>query len=837
MKKTKKYLFLIATSILLCCGTNYQTNAATYYKNKLTLKQPDNSQVDVIVTGDEYYQQIESLDGYTLCRNDEGFICYADVSDDNTKLIASDTIYTGNDYNDNTSIWDKLFKNKKSRSKHNSISDSAKDEERDKVKKELYFDKTEESEERTFNDYVNDSKQGLAAKTTEQIKGLTLIINFPDLKSSISRNELSNFFNQPGYRGFNNNGSVRDYFYDISNGAVEYTNIVTEFYTARYNKSYYDNANTDGYEKALVLVREALNWLKSTGFDFSQLSVDRYGELRGVNILYAGDADAGWAKGLWPHQGYIPEGFSSNGVNIHKYELSNIGSDLSLATICHENGHLLFGYPDLYDYTGNSGGCGTYSTMSYNLDPKNPIPPDPYCRNIISKWNNTVNLNSLNNSVVTANSSDTANQNVFKWSSNLNPKEYYLIENLQKSGRYSTLPDDGLMIWHIDEAGNNSNYQNNSNKHYQVSVVQADNRKEIERNINGGNPGDLFCGGYKDTFNDSTSPSARWWNNTNSGLSISNISSKGRNMTFKVGNSNISPDNDTIGFDKNDKPINIASKAGISTSFCSSWESVDALNDGYTPTNSNDRAHAVYGNWPETGTQWVQYTFDRNYIISRCDLYWFKDGQGIDVPSSYKIQYFDGQTWRYVTNAKGLGTAINRYNQTTFDAVTTNAIRVEINSNGKFSTGILEWGVYGIQRNVALKGAASTSYCSSWESINALNDGYIPTDSNDRAHAVYGNWPKTGTQWVQYTFDRNYTLSKCDIYWFKDNQGIDVPSSYDIEYWDGESWKKVPNAYGLGTNINTFNTTTFTPVNTNAIRININSNGEYSTGILEWRVY
>lgn len=682
----KKHLLLIAASIILCVGTSYETDAATYYKNKLTLKQPDNSQVDVIVTGDEYYQQIESLDGYTLCRNDEGYICYADVSEDNTKLIASDTIYTGNNYTDTTSILDRLFKKTKARSKHESISDSAKEKEINKVKEELHYDKIEETEQRTFNNYVAASKEKTNTKTTEQIKGLTLIINFPDTKSSISKNELDNFFNQPGYRGFNNNGSIRDYFYDISNGAVEYTNTITEFYTAKYNKSYYDDVNSDSYGKALDLIREALEWLRSTGFDFSTLSVDEYGDIRGVNILYAGNADAGWSKGLWPHKGYLPEGFYANGVGIHNYELSNIGYDLSLATICHENGHLLFGYPDLYDYTNISGGCGIYSSMSYYSDVKNPLPPDPYCRNIISKWNNTVDLNSMNNSTVTADSSDTANQNVFKWSSNVNPKEYYLIENIQKSGRYSTTPDDGLMIWHIDEDGDNSNYENSSNKHYKVSVVQADNKKELESKINTGNPGDLFFGGYNDTFNDNTTPSARWWNNTNSGLSISNISPKGKTMTFKVDKSNTSPNNDKL--------TNLAAKASVSTSFCSSWENVNALNDGYTPTSSNDRSHAVYGNWPNTGTQWVQYTFDKNYTLSKCDLYWFQDNQGIYAPYSYDIEYWDGKSWIKVPNASGLGTNINTFNTTTFTPVNTNSIRVNITSYYNYCTGILEWRVY-----------------------------------------------------------------------------------------------------------------------------------------------
>lgn len=141
------------------------------------------------------------------------------------------------------------------------------------------------------------------------------------------------------------------------------------------------------------------------------------------------------------------------------------------------------------------------------------------------------------------------------------------------------------------------------------------------------------------------------------------------------------------------------------------------------------------------------------------------------------------------------------------------------------------------EENVALKATAQTSYCSEWESIRALNDGYTPVSSNDRTHEVYGNWPETGTQWVQYDFDKSYTVSRSDVYWFKDDGGIDVPKSYKIQYWDGSQWKEVKKASGLKTAVNTFNTTTFTPVSTNSIRLETVSNGSASTGILEWKVF
>jgi hypothetical protein len=277
------------------------------------------------------------------------------------------------------------------------------------------------------------------------------------------------------------------------------------------------------------------------------------------------------------------------------------------------------------------------------------------------------------------------NQYSYKWSSN-NPKEYYLIENIEKTGRYASVPDAGLAIWHVDENGDNSKNDMTSENHFLVSLVQADGRFDLEKNVNAGDDGDLFRAGYRDSFGDNTTPNSKWWNRSSSGLNISQISGLGNDMTFvQSGSLIVNPTN----------PSNIAGQATPSTSYVSDWENISALNDGRDPTSSNDRSSAVYGNWPKTGSQWVEYQFNKQFTISSCDVYWFKDGQGIDVPASYNIVYWDGSAWQYVKNPKGLGTEINKYNTTTFTPVITNAIAIQMNSNGNYSTGILEWKVYG----------------------------------------------------------------------------------------------------------------------------------------------
>ncbi|CDM67269.1 M6 family metalloprotease domain-containing protein [Clostridium bornimense] len=741
MKKLKGSLLSIVITATLCLGISGTADAAAYKNKEFILKQPDNTEVKVKITGDEYYQHIESIDGYTLCRNEDGWICYAKVSDDNSEYIATDKVYTGKKY-EAPSVIKRILSSAEKLSKHEKIDKEYMDEQREEVKEELNAEAIEEVAEEVMS---TSAKAKSNYTETETINGLTLLIEFPDEKSSVSKSEINNFFNQTGYTGYSNNGSVKDYFYDVSGGKVTYENTITEFYTAKNPKSYYDNVNESDYSKALELVNEALTWLKSTGFDFSKLTTDSNGMVKGVNILYAGNADAGWSKGLWPHQGYIPNAFTADGAKIQLYQMSNIGSELALDTVCHENGHLLFGYPDLYDYTGKTGGCGIYSLMSFISDAKNPAPPDPYCRNVISGWNSVIDLNSYSDGYkVTANSSTDGTQPVYKWSGE-NSNEYYLIENIKKSGRYKSMPDEGLMIWHVDENGSNSNQETSKAKHYELSVVQADNKMELENKVNYGADGDLFHSGYNDTFNDTSSPNSKWWDKTSSGLDISNISAIGETMTFvKSGNStssgtdndNNTTENDTTNDSgNNDTAVtddgNIAAKATVTTSYCSSWETINALNDGFVPVSSNDRNHDVYGNWPETDTQWVQYKFDKKYKISKCDLYWFKDNLGIDVPSSYKIKYMDNGNWKYVSNAKGLGVDINKFNTTTFDTITTDTIAVEMNSNNGSSTGIVEWKVYGEVANGTSKDTTTSDDSKDTTTTDDSKDTTTTDDTKD----------------------------------------------------------------------------------------------------------
>jgi DUF1680 family protein len=139
--------------------------------------------------------------------------------------------------------------------------------------------------------------------------------------------------------------------------------------------------------------------------------------------------------------------------------------------------------------------------------------------------------------------------------------------------------------------------------------------------------------------------------------------------------------------------------------------------------------------------------------------------------------------------------------------------------------------------NLAAVAKPSSSYVSGDTSLAALNDGYEPRRSRDRRRGSYGNWNRTGTQWVQYDWSQPISTNKVDVYWWADGRGIGLPKACRVLYWNKDEFVEVKNVEGLGVDPNQFNTTTFDEVTTPKLRLEIDSDGTLSTGILEWKVY
>ncbi|GAA2928863.1 hypothetical protein GCM10011428_52620 [Streptomyces violaceus] len=226
---------------------------------------------------------------------------------------------------------------------------------------------------------------------------------------------------------------------------------------------------------------------------------------------------------------------------------------------------------------------------------------------------------------------------------------------------------------------------------------------------------------------------------------------------------------------------------------------------------------------------------------------YFKDSRPASTtyraPSSYSVQYHNGTSW---VNAEGQtkSPAAPRanYNLVRFPAISAQRIRVLATNASGAKTGLTEIKVHhrgGAQppANLATSATASASHTSSWESVTAINDGVDPPSSNDTVNPRWGTWPETGQQWAELTWPSAKSVGRAEVYFFDDDQGIDMPASWKLQYWNGSAYVDVPGASGYPVAKNQYNAVTFTATNTTRLRVQLTSNGSNSVGLLEAKVY
>jgi len=200
---------------------------------------------------------------------------------------------------------------------------------------------------------------------------------------------------------------------------------------------------------------------------------------------------------------------------------------------------------------------------------------------------------------------------------------------------------------------------------------------------------------------------------------------------------------------------NIALSATASTSYVSSWETLAAVNDGFTPANSNDKSHGAYGNWNNpNSTQWVQYDWTQNYLVTSIQVYWFNDGGGVLTPTTASAQYWNGSAW---VNLGNVPLATNAFNTLNVSSVSLNRLRVQM-LNTTQSTGMLEFRVYGTPVSNC-PGTTITPYTQvnggTWSQTGAAS-------VSAGASVKFGPQPTSGGSW-SWTGPNGYTASTREI--------------------------------------------------------------------------
>lgn len=505
--KTLNYIMVIM--IWLASVSSF---ARSYYGTPHQMRQPDSTMVTVYLYGTDVYMDAESEDHYTLIRDEStGAICYAMLSSDGREYASTGIVYQGGE------IPERVKSILKPRLR---ISKEARDSIIQKNKKLLGKD----HQSATLKASV-----ATATSLPDTVYGVCVLIEFADVKSPVTRDQVETLINSDTETIFGNSMSAKKYFSWISGGKLTYINYIPKsFYTAPDSLGYYAPKNATDYTTELFypVVEAALNSYtkEKDGFDVTDLTT-REGGICAINIFYAGRCENDWGTGLWPHQsGYYFNltkfGFSRYAW--HTYQMSDLYNGLGIGTFVHENGHLICQWPDYYPYDDHEDNNATDYNLGdsfYIFDEKNPTYPNPSALDEVGWLTNRIDITNIRDGRVVSLPQGCGNAAVYEGTGTGRYEKYYLeVRDVHHKTWHNK--DKGIFIWHYNGKGDNN---------YEGKDELLDCRPAT---IN--NPFWTAQNGPK-VFDDSSNPSAKWVSGANSDIYLWDFSDYSTTMTFRCG--------------------------------------------------------------------------------------------------------------------------------------------------------------------------------------------------------------------------------------------------------------------------------------------------------------
>ncbi len=408
----------------------------------ITVKQPNGKSLTLTIKGDEKVNWSSTLDRYTLLRNNENVLVYAQLSEAGD-LVPSRYIAS----------------NPEERSQDERAFLST-------ISQDLRYSSKQIKEKLSSFETGNIDYKAVTSGTS---KLLLILVEFSDKPFTYTQSDFNNLCNQVGYNTNGATGSVKDYYRDNSSGALNMEIDVVGPVTLPNTSAYYAN----GYHNMDEFVNAALSGVDAS-VDFSQY---RNGESKvsNVHFVFAGRSQASTQDPteIWPHKSTISNNIVKDGVRFTSYSCSSEKKSSTqmdgIGVMCHEMGHSL-GLMDLYDtdYGGTRGTAftpGSWCLMdggSYNNNSNTPPFLNAWERKLLG-WGNPIILSSSSTGVLPA-MADT----LMSYRIDINTNEYFLLEHRMQKSWDAFVPGNGLIIYHADKRFlENTNY-------FSYNIINAD---------------------------------------------------------------------------------------------------------------------------------------------------------------------------------------------------------------------------------------------------------------------------------------------------------------------------------------------------------------------------
>lgn len=370
-----------------------------------------------------------------------------------------------------------------------------------------------------FRTVATQTKSHFAAPKGK-IYSLTLLVDFSDKTAPVTVDEVKDWLNKEGFNRDGCNGSVRDYYLDVSNGQLDLTNEVFGWYRAQHPKSWYESQ--EGYSGSDVLMKEVFEYFDPQ-VDFSRYDNDKDGTTEAINIVYAG-AGQTWGQGLWPHSGWSSE--RRDGVKLTHHQMTDMPGKFSIYVFVHESGHMIFGWPDLYWY-------GDYCTMGNRANDLNPVAINDFYR-ADQGWIPFVDVTSDDVSLETTKPGEFC----YRYKNPTRPdKEGLVWSYVRNTGRNKVLKGSGLLMQHYDFSISG----NSASDKLELRIVHANSAGKSNDNVAdqwpspGSDANAFFKSGTYSSFSDDAYPAIRWYNGDKTGLKLTDVGTPGETVTFCIG--------------------------------------------------------------------------------------------------------------------------------------------------------------------------------------------------------------------------------------------------------------------------------------------------------------
>lgn len=422
---------------------------------------------------------------------------------------------------------------------------------------------------------------------------------------NLDSTEVYNILNKEGFSSNSYRGSVRDYFVDQSTGVFE---PVFDLYFVKIENSF---KNYIGKEN--VMIQDAVDVLRSkyASFDASVYDSDNDGEVDALAVLFAGGEVEAYVNNVKKHLGgfqyelrYQGGGWKDGSIDAgNRKKFNNCfiikQAEYLFPTFVHEFSHTM-GLKDHYcvwsdscyiNYRNTSiqaPGAHAWDVMATGMYNGTNSPPNysAFERNFMG-WLKYDSLTVEDWEIVIP----PLGSSNFAYKVGIGKNEWYVLENRQKVGWDSPLPNHGMIIWHIDynQTFWDRDSLNDVPGHQRVDVVEAGDQRVTSYEdgfVSGGGrhmTDDPFPGSQNVT---EFGPFASW-NGSGVDMHLYSITEKNSNICFATKSGVEVSDCEFVPRSSSSEPESSSSEAALSSSVAATSSEAAVSSSSVRPLSSS----------------------------------------------------------------------------------------------------------------------------------------------------------------------------------------------------------------------------------------------------------